>query len=392
MRVLFISSPAATHFLPMLPLVRALQAAGHEVLVTGQPDVTGPAEAAGLATVTHGDAFHYEDLCGGKGPRGPRPIETVGRPPAQQIDGAAQMWRNHTSYHLPDYLELARDWKADLVVSDHMDFAAPIVGEVLGIPSVEHRWGVNPTSTSTLRMTLMWLGPLCGRLGLDSVPGPSLILDPAPPALRSTDAPEGRPIRPLPHTDGRAPWAYATSPGAPGCRVAVALGGHTLELGGAPLVRIVVAVLERTGGVEAVVSAPPRFREAIGALPKTMSYTDETAPGVLFPGADLVVHHGGAGSTLGAAALGVPQLVLPQVGDQFIAGDKVADAGAGISLDSAGLQNNDTHLTDAVRALLSDPGYRQDAARLRQQIQEMPGAAEAVGVLEDLVSHQTVRA
>ncbi|RCH69190.1 DUF1205 domain-containing protein [Streptomyces sp. SDr-06] len=389
MRVLIISTPVDTHFLPMLPLIRALTGAGHEVLVTGQPDVTGPAAAAGLETVTFGETFHYQDLRRGRRPEGLRPLEVVGRPPAQQIDGAAQMWRNHAPYFLYDYLELAREWRADLVIGDHMEFAGPIVAKVLGVPSVWHRWGVAPTSEFMLKQTRMWLGPLCGRLGLESVPEPDLILDPAPPALAATDAPPARPIRPEPQSGDGTPWTYTS---APGRRVAVALGGYTLDLDGAPLLRRVLDALAATGGVEAVVSAAPGHRSAIGTLPEGMTYTEETAPGALFPGADLVVHHGGPGSTLAAAALGIPQLVLPQLDETFVAGDRVAAAGAGISLDSAEAQNSDTELALSLRALLTDPAYPSAAGRLRAEIQDMPAPADTVTLLEELTTRQEVLA
>ncbi|MGW1871266.1 nucleotide disphospho-sugar-binding domain-containing protein [Streptomyces mauvecolor] len=389
MRVLIISTPVDTHFLPMLPLVRALTGAGHEVLVAGQPDVTGPAGAAGIATATFGEAFHYMDLRRGRRPEGLRPIEVVGRPPAQQIDGAAQMWRNHAPYFLYDYLELAREWRADLVLSDHMEFAGPVVAKVLGVPSVWHRWGVAPTTTFMLGQTRMWLGPLCERLGLDSVPEPDLILDPAPPTLASTEAPAARPIRPVPHTGDGTPWTYAAPPGR---RVAVALGGYTLDLDGAPLVRRIVDALAAAGGVEAVVSAAPEHRAAIGTLPTGMAYSAETAPGLLFPGADLVVHHGGPGSTLAAAALGIPQLVLPQLDETFLAGDKVAAAGAGITLDTAERQNSDAELADSIRQLLTDSTYTSGAQRLRAEIQDMPAPAETVTLLEELTTRQEVLA
>ncbi|MCV2458486.1 glycosyl transferase [Streptomyces sp. ICN988] len=387
MRVLITCTPVDTHFLPMLPLIRALTGAGHEVLVAGQPDVTGAAAAAGLETATFGEAFHHLDLRQGRRPEGLRPIEVTGRPPARQIDGAAQMWRNHAPYYLYDYLETAREWRADLVLGDHMEFAAPVVAAVLGVPSVWHRWGVAPTSEFMLGQARMWLGPLCGRLGLDSVPVPDLTLDPAPPSLASTDAPPARPIRPEPHTGGGPPHAYATGPGR---RVAVALHGHTLALDGAPLLRRVLRALAAAGGVEAVVSVAPEYRDAVGALPEGMTYTARTAPGLLLPGADLAVHHGGPGSTLAAAALGVPQLVLPQLDEAFVAGDRVAAAGAGISLDTAERQNSDAVLAEALSTLLTDPAPRLGARRLRDEIRSMPTPADTVTVLEHLATRREV--
>ena len=47
-RVLFTSCPAYGHVLPMLPLVRAAERAGHDVRVATGPDMVGPLVARGL--------------------------------------------------------------------------------------------------------------------------------------------------------------------------------------------------------------------------------------------------------------------------------------------------------------------------------------------------------
>lgn len=41
MRVLMMSTPAPTHFTPLVSLAWALRGTGHEVVVAGQPDVPG---------------------------------------------------------------------------------------------------------------------------------------------------------------------------------------------------------------------------------------------------------------------------------------------------------------------------------------------------------------
>ena len=40
-----------------------------------------------------------------------------------------------------------------------------------------------------------------------------------------------------------------------------------------------------------------------------------------------MVHHGGTGTTLTACAFGLPQLVLPQLGNESVWGARLADAG-----------------------------------------------------------------
>jgi len=49
----------------------------------------------------------------------------------------------------------------------------------------------------------------------------------------------------------------------------------------------------------------------------------------LFPRVDLVVHHGGAGTTATALRAGVPQVIVPHIVDQFFHGKRVAELGVG---------------------------------------------------------------
>jgi vancomycin aglycone glucosyltransferase len=49
----------------------------------------------------------------------------------------------------------------------------------------------------------------------------------------------------------------------------------------------------------------------------------------LFPRLDLLVHHGGAGTTAAALRAGVPQLIVPHILDQFFHGRRIAELGLG---------------------------------------------------------------
>ncbi|MFD9733020.1 glycosyltransferase [Umezawaea sp. NPDC059074] len=51
----------------------------------------------------------------------------------------------------------------------------------------------------------------------------------------------------------------------------------------------------------------------------------------LFPRVAAVVHHGGAGTTTAAALSGAPQVVVPQMYDQFYWGERVASLGIGVA-------------------------------------------------------------
>jgi len=49
----------------------------------------------------------------------------------------------------------------------------------------------------------------------------------------------------------------------------------------------------------------------------------------LFPRVDLVVHHGGAGTTATALRAGIPQLIVPHIVDQFFHARRIAELGIG---------------------------------------------------------------
>jgi vancomycin aglycone glucosyltransferase len=63
--------------------------------------------------------------------------------------------------------------------------------------------------------------------------------------------------------------------------------------------------------------------------------TGEVNQQLLFPRVAAVIHHGGAGTTFAAARAGTPQLIVPQVADQFYWAGRVADLGIGVAHDGS---------------------------------------------------------
>jgi UDP:flavonoid glycosyltransferase YjiC (YdhE family) len=78
-----------------------------------------------------------------------------------------------------------------------------------------------------------------------------------------------------------------------------------------------------------VVVATGRVRpEDLGRVPDHVTLRTWVPQAEVVSHAGLVVHHGGSGTTLGALAAGVPQLVLPQGADQFANAEALLAAGA----------------------------------------------------------------
>jgi UDP:flavonoid glycosyltransferase YjiC (YdhE family) len=76
---------------------------------------------------------------------------------------------------------------------------------------------------------------------------------------------------------------------------------------------------------EALVALGPVDPAALGEVPPSVHLERFVHQAAILASVDLVVHHGGSGTMLGAAAHGRPQLVLPLGADQFYNGD--ADVG-----------------------------------------------------------------
>ena len=122
-----------------------------------------------------------------------------------------------------------------------------------------------------------------------------------------------------------------------------------------------------------VVVAAGRVRpDQLGDVPDNVTVQPWVAQADLLPHVDVVVHHGGSGTTLSALAVGAPQLILPQGADHANA-DAVGAAGAGVLLLPDELSAN--AIAEHTHKLLPRHGHggHRDAARaIAEEIARMP--------------------
>jgi len=112
---------------------------------------------------------------------------------------------------------------------------------------------------------------------------------------------------------------------------------------------------------------------------------DEVPHRAIFPGAALMVTHGGHGSVMGALAHGVPLVCVPGVGaDQPIVGERIVAVGAGklVARDAVG------ELGDVVAQVLSDPSYRGAARQMQMLIERSEGARSGAAGIESVVDRR----
>jgi len=92
-------------------------------------------------------------------------------------------------------------------------------------------------------------------------------------------------------------------------------------------VRLIAGAV-RASGRRAVLGAGWAGLDAV-FLPQEIMVIRDTPHALLFPHIVVAVHHGGAGTTATALRAGVPQIVVPHLGDQFFHGRRIRDLGVG---------------------------------------------------------------
>ncbi|MBR8743454.1 nucleotide disphospho-sugar-binding domain-containing protein, partial [Nocardiopsis sp. MG754419] len=118
-------------------------------------------------------------------------------------------------------------------------------------------------------------------------------------------------------------------------------------------------------------------------LPDNVRVVEFAPLHALLPTCSAVVHHGGWGTVCSASYAGTPQVILPQQLDAPFMADRIAGAGAGLSLPPARALD----VGEAVSRLLSEEGFARGAERLRADMAAMPAPNDVVPEIERLVEH-----
>ncbi|MBN2496176.1 MAG: glycosyltransferase family 1 protein [Deltaproteobacteria bacterium] len=118
----------------------------------------------------------------------------------------------------------------------------------------------------------------------------------------------------------------------------------------------------------------------VGRLPAFAFAVEEAPHASLFPRTAGVAHHGGSGTVHTAARAGVPQLVMPQIADQFYWGARIRALGIGPQPLAPG-RIRVRALAEAFRSLGSDSGMRARARALARGIGRERGLDRAIQVI-----------
>jgi UDP:flavonoid glycosyltransferase YjiC (YdhE family) len=379
MRVLFTSFPSSGHLHPLLPLARALVAAGHEVIVASGGDAAAAVAETGLVFVEAGR-------------RGPEIVaEAIARmPDATPAERGIAMFATIAAPALVDDLLPQLDRLApELVVHEEGEWGGPVVAAMAGLPSAAHGWGSPLWTEHELRTIEAATAPLWKHHCVEPAsPGAlfdHLYLDPCPPLLQARNAEQiarRQTLRFRPYDSGqelppwfdsldRRPLVYVTLGTVPVFNTAPETLAAVIEALAAEPLDVVITVGRNND---------PR---QLGPLPSNVRAERYLPQAKVLARCTLAITHGGAGSTIAALSLGLPVLVLPRgAPSQRRLAARCAETGVGLALDPDDVTASTVH--DAVEALLANTVFRVNAERVRKSIDAQPDAATTVPRLETL--------
>jgi UDP:flavonoid glycosyltransferase YjiC (YdhE family) len=393
MRVLFTVQPSTGHLHPLVPVARALGAAGHEVAVCSSPSFRDEVEAFGLTHVDAGlDWLTADHSTWAAFPPMPPPGPEFG-------EFVVSVFADVTTRHMvPDLLKVAADWQPDLIVREGMEYGGCLAAESLDLPHASIAGNGYAAVDSpdvhyfpgNRRLIAEAMAAHGAELGLppdpdNAMPFRHLHLCFTPPEWDGTDAPRPANSVFLRHTN-------ATKAGT-------TLPERLSSLDDRPVVLASLGtVFNGTPGVldaiiEGLASEPVNLVVSVGP-DQDLARFGAVAPNVhlehYLPQAELLarcaafVTHGGFNSVKESLIAGVPVVVVPITADQPYCAERCAALGVGRAIPPDA--RSAKAIRESTRAVLEEPSYRTNAEAFRQAMLSLPGPEHTVELLERLVA------
>ncbi|WP_215547717.1 glycosyltransferase [Amycolatopsis sp. CA-230715] len=388
MKILFSSLASHGHLYPLLPLAIAAKSAGHEVVFATDSAMHGSVRSAGIEPLQAGmgmrDAFAevaQRTLEGGAVAM----REQI--PPEKMQEMIAAVFAEAMPRRFAtDLAPVIEDVRPDLVVQEAGNSGAAFAAMAAGIPVVCHAFGrANPHGSRDTAIAAR-LAKTASEFGVtladpDNFGLGNPYLDIYPPSLQEPEflATANRvELRPVPYAEPGELPAVVREDGKP--LVYLTLG---TAFGSVGVLKQAIDGLAALDARVLVAAGPTVDAAALGGVPDNVFVEPWVPQADLLRYTSLVVHHGGAGTTLGTAAAGVPQLFLPQGADQFTNADAVTGGGAGVQLVPEEFSVD--AVTERARHLLSDTGVQDAARRVAAEIAAMPSPEDIAARLGEFV-------
>lgn len=377
MRVLCASFGTRGDVAPFVALGLGLRARGHEVTVCGPPDHAWAGRY--LPFVPAGDPYLkvVRELEAGPG----RVISVMARQVPSQFAALAPLvaeadvvLSGSMEYATATLCEVEERPRRAVLLSPCMvprrDAAMPIFPAWVPRWAAAYTWALVDLASGGIRRLVDAERRSRGLPAVSSLLGHLLgdeVLLPFPAALARVEAPLRGAVRQL------GPWLLPPEP-------LPARVERFLAAGEPP---VFVGLGSMPGVDEGVLRAAGRGRRTVYTGPGEDSddtcFVGELSHAALFPRCAVVVHHGGAGTTLTALRAGRPQVVLPRTADQPFHARLIEEHGWGTALPRRGVSAE--RLVEAVGRV---------SGRVVPPLQA-DGVSDGVGVLEGLGGHTRPR-
>ncbi|MCT2587644.1 nucleotide disphospho-sugar-binding domain-containing protein [Actinophytocola gossypii] len=405
MRVLFTVASWPTHYAAMVPIGWALQAMGHDVRVLCPPSQVAPVSATGLVPVPVLDGMdivtanrmeYYQEAADGRWRYPWLPLHPLtGAEMTSLDDFDVEAYRRdvepgivaRTAAGFDAAVDFARRWRPDVVLHDPTSLEGLLAARVLDVPSALCLWGPvgshEPPHRRIVPTDVSGAFPRhgAGEFDLGMVEN---VVDPCPPSVAPLVESRRLPVRFVPYNGSSpAPTWLLDEPSRPRVCVAWSTALSTMSGPNSYLLPRLVDALSGQG-LEVFVTATADDVAALGPVPPDVRVLERMPLRLLLPSCAAIVHHGGSGNTMTSLVSGTPQLAVTFTTETTVTAERLASAGVGIHV-QGDLADRDT-LRDSVLALVSEPSYRERAARLRAESQLRPTAVDLVENLEKLLS------
>lgn len=360
----------ASHLNPLVPFLAAARRRGHETLVVGPSALGDMVRRTGYDFSAGGEPSEAEIA----------PIReqlpVVPRDEASVLGNRELFGRLATTAMLPAMARLFDGWKPDVVLREPCEYASAVVALGLEVPTAQVAISLAEVEAGSITVASPALDAHRAGLTDELRASPYLTrfpasLDPSPFSVtRRYHEPRTTVAAPLPNWWGGAdgPLVYLTF--------------------GTVLGHMSIAPEVFRGAIDALAELPSRVLltighrldpAALGVLPRHVHVERWVEQADVLAIADVVVCHGGSGTTYGALDAGLPLVLVPIFADQFENARRVEASGAAVAV--AGVHA----IADGIRSVLDAETFRIRAREIGAEVAATSSADDLLGaVLSDV--------
>jgi UDP:flavonoid glycosyltransferase YjiC (YdhE family) len=394
-RFLFTTLTGLGHFHPLVPAAQSLKAAGHDVCFATASSFHPRVEASGFSAFAAG--FDRErDGADVRYLRLQAELEALPTGgPARTLFRIHQLFGGlYAERMISDLLAIATEWRPDVLVREVAEFGACVAAEVLDIPHASVRSNTMLSADSARELVAEDMARLRSFYDLPPDPDDNMLfrflhLAFEPPGFGDQNrapAPTAHLLRPVPFSSsGEEPlpdWIERLSDRP----VVYATLGTVFNSRTPGLFEAIIDGL-RDEPIELVLTVGrDRDPTDFGRQPGNVHIERYIPQSLLLPHCDLVITHAGFSTLAAALSHGLPIVSIPIDADQPVNAERCVALGVAEVIAAA--RRTPESIRETTLKVLRNPSYRQNAARVRDQIAELPGPDHAATLLVQLANQR----